>query len=80
MIPHVQDDIISNLFALEIKPMKGVCEELEVRNKLLLTNGCYNPLNEMISNSLDALTAFLDLHSSTYKKPVMPGCFNPKIK
>ena len=75
---HVRRYIFSNHFALKNKPTESVYQELQ--NKLLLTNGCYNPLNNIISNTLDALIAFLYLHLSTYKKPDMSSGFNINIK
>ena len=43
--------------------MECLYVELQVLSEQLLTNGFYYPFNDMISNTLDTLTAFFDLHS-----------------
>ena len=45
-------------------------------DKLLST---YNPHKSLIGNHLDTVSKKLDLHSSTYDKIILLGCFNTKI-
>ena len=66
---YVRENIPANLFATDKKNhIESFYVELNLRNKKLLINCSYNPNKSMICNDLDALSTYLDLHSTTYKK------------
>ena len=51
-----------------------------MRNEKWLINCSYNPNKTMICNRLDALSTYLDLHSTTYEKILILGDFNVGIE
>ena len=66
---YVREDIPSNLLATDEKNhIESFYVELNLRNKKWLINCSYNPNKTMICNHLDALSTYLDLHSTTMIK------------
>ena len=71
--------------AADKKPMERFYKELNLQNEKYLINCSYNPHKGMITNHLETLSKFLDLHSSKYEKMLILGDFNvgidePQIK
>ena len=54
--------------------------EVNLRNEKWLVNCSHNPNKTMICNHLDALSTYLDLHSTTYEKVFILGDFNVGIE
>ena len=72
----VREDVRSNLFEIEAKPIEGFYIELSLRNDKWWLNCSYNPYKNNIGSHLKALSDFLDSHSSTYEKVLILGDFN----
>ena len=71
------ENIFSNLLATDEKHhIESFYIELNLYNEKLLINCSYNPNKTMMCNHLDALSIYLDLHSSTYEKVLILGDFN----
>ena len=71
---YVREDIPSNLLATHEKNhIKSFYVELNLRNEKWLINCSYKPNKFMICNYLDALSTYLDLHSTTYEKNLILG-------
>ena len=64
----VREDVRSNLFEVEAKPIEGFYIELSLRNDKWLLSCSYNPHKNNIGNYLKTLSDFLDSHSSKYEK------------
>ena len=78
---YVREDIPSNLLATDEKNhIESFYVELNLRNKKWLINCSYNPNQTMICNHLDALSTYLDLHSTTYQKILILDDFNVGIE
>ena len=78
---YVREDIPSNLLATDEKShIESFYVELNLRNEKWLINCSYNPNKSMIGNHLDALSTYLDLHSTTYEKILILGDFNVGIE
>ena len=78
---YVREDIPSNLLATDEKNLiESVYVELNLRNEKWLISCSYNPNKTMICNHLDALSTYLDQHSTTYEKILILGDFNAEIK
>ena len=75
----VIEDIPSNLVEAEAKPTEGFYIELNLRNDKWLLNCSYNPHKNNIGNHLEALSHFLDSHSSIYEKVLTLGHFNVEV-
>ena len=74
---YVREDIPSNLLATDEKNhIESFYVELNLRNEKWLINCSYNPNKTMICNHLDALSTYLDLHSTPYEKILILGDFN----
>ena len=66
---YVREDISSNLLATDEKNhIESFYVELNLRNEKWLINCSYNPNKTMIYNHLDALSTYVDLHSTIYEK------------
>ena len=64
---YVKEDFPSNLLATDEKNhIESFYVELNLRNEKWLITFSYNPNKTMICNHLDALSIYLDLHSTTY--------------
>ena len=78
---YVREDIPSNLLATDEKnQIESFSVELNLRNEKWLINCSYNPNKIMICNHLDALSTYVDLHSTTYEKILILGDFNVGIE
>ena len=78
---YVREDIPSNLLATDKNShIESFYVELNLRNEKWLINCSYNPNKSMIGNHLDALSTYLDLHSTTYEKILILGDFNVGIE
>ena len=78
---YVREDIPSNLLATDEKNhIESFYTELNLSNEKWLINCSYNPNKSMIGNHLDALSTYLDLHSTTYEKCLILGDFNVGIE
>ena len=64
---YVKEDIPSNLVKVESLPIEGFYVELKLRSENWLINCSCNPNRNAIDNHLEALSDFLDFHSSSYK-------------
>ena len=81
IILYVREDIPSNLLATDEKNhIESFFVELNLRNEKWLINCSYNPNKTVICNHLDALSTYLDLHSTTYEKILILGDFNVGIE
>ena len=69
---YVREDILSNLLASDEKNYV----ELNLRNEKWLISCSNKPNKTMICNHLNALSTYLDLHSTTYEKILILGDFN----
>ena len=77
---YVREDIPSNLLATDEKNhIESFYVELNLRNEKWLLNCSYNPNKTMICNQ-DALSTYLDLHSTTYEKMLILGDVNVGIE
>ena len=79
---YVREDIPSNLLATDEKNhIESFYVEQNLRDEKWLISSCsYNPNKSMICNHLDALSTYLDLHSTTYEKILILGNFNVGIE
>ena len=77
---YVREDIPSNLLKVESLPIQGFYVELKLRSKNWLINHSYNPNRNAIGNHLEALSDFLDIHSSSYKNIIILGDFNVGVE
>ena len=78
---YIREDIPSNLLATDEKNhTESFYVELNLRNEKWLINCSYNPDKTMICNHLDALSTYLDLHSTTYEKVLILGNFKVGIE
>ena len=73
---YVREGIPSNLLKVESLSIEGFYVELELRSKNWLINCPYNPNINAIGNHLEALSDFLDFHSSSYNNIIILGDFN----
>ena len=64
----VREDVCSNLFEVETKPVEGFYIELNLRNDKWLLSCFYSYHKNNIGNHLKTLSDFLDSHSSKYEK------------
>ena len=77
---YVREDIPSNLLKVESLPTEGIYVELKLRSKNWLINFSYNPNRNTIGNHLEALSDFLDFHSSSYNNIIILGDFNVGVE
>ena len=78
---YVREDIPSNLLATDEKNhIESFYVELNLCNEKWLINCSYNPNKTMICNHLDAVSTYVDLHSTTYEKILIWGDFNVGIE
>ena len=77
---YVMEDIPSNLLKVESLTKEGFYVELKLRSKNWLINCSYNPNRNAIGNHLEALSDFLDFHSSSYNNIITLGDFNVGVK
>ena len=77
---YVREDILSNLLQVESLPIEGFYVELKLRNENWLINCSYNPDRNAIGNHLEALSDFLDVHSSSYNNIIILGDFNVRVE
>ena len=80
IILYVRVDIPSNLLKVESLPVEGFYVELKLRSKNWIKNCSYNPNRNAIGNHLEALTNFLDFHSSSYNNIIILGDFNVGVE
>ena len=77
IILYVREDIPSKLLATDEKnQIESFYVELNLRNEKSIINCSYNPIKTVICNHLDALSTYLNLHSTTYEKILILGDFN----
>ena len=77
---YVRKDIPSNLLKVESLPVEGFYVELKLRSENWLINCSYNPNRNAIGNHLEALSDFLDFHSSSYNNIIILGDFNVSVE
>ena len=77
---YVREDIPSNLLKVESLPIEGFYVELQLRSKNWLINCSYNANRNAIGNHLEALSDFLDFHSSSYNNIIIIGDFNVGVE
>ena len=77
---YIREDIPSNLLKIESLPIEGFYVELKLRSKNWLINCSYNPNRNAIGNHLEALSDFLDFHSSSYNNIIILGDFNVGVE
>ena len=77
---YVREDIPSNLFQVETKPIEGFYAEINLHNDKWLINCAYNPHKNTIGNHLRALSEKLDIYSSSYSNFIILGDFNIEVK
>ena len=78
---YVREDIPFNLLVTDEKNhIESFYVELNLRNEKWLISCSYNPNKSLIGNHLDALSTYLDLHSTTYEKILILGDFNVGIE
>ena len=77
---YVREDIPSNNLKIEFLPIEGFYVELKLRSKNWLTNCSCNPNRNAIGNHLEALSDFLDFHSSSYNNIIILGDFNVGVE
>ena len=70
----VREDILSNLLAIENKPIESLYVELTLRNTNWLIHCSYNP-----HTHISKLRESLDLFSANYEKVVILGKFTIKL-
>ena len=63
-----EDFLLTCLPRMKKSHIESFYVELNLRNEKWLINCSYNPNKSMIGNHLDALSTYLDLHSTTYEK------------
>ena len=74
---YVREDIPSKLVATDEKnQIESFYVELNLRNEKSIINCSYNSNKTIICNHLDALSTYLNLHSTKYEKIVILGDFN----
>ena len=77
---YVREDIPSNLLKVESLPIEGLYLELKLQSEIWLINCSYNPNRNAIGNHLEALSDFLDFHSSSYDSIIILGDFNVDVE
>ena len=77
IILYIREEIPSNFESL---PIEGFYVELKLRSKKWLINCSYNPNRNARGNHLDALSDFLDFHSSSYNNIITLGDFNVRVE
>ena len=77
---YVREDIPSNLLKVEYLPIEGFYVELKLQRENWLINCSYNPNRNAIGNHLEALSNFLDVHSSSYNNVLILGDFNVGVE
>ena len=77
---YVREDIPSNLIKVESLPIEGFYVELKLRSENWLINCFYNPNRNAIGNHQEALSDFLDFHSSSYNSIIISGDFNVGVE
>ena len=77
---YVREDIPSNLLKVESLPIEGFYVELKLRSENWLINCSCNPNRNAIGNHLEALSDFLDFHSSSYNYIIILGDFNVGVE
>ena len=77
---YVREDIPTNLFEVETKPIEGFYVEINLRNDKWLINCSYNPHKNMIGNHLRPLNVKLDIYSTSYDNFIIPGDFNIEME
>ena len=73
---YIREDIPSNLWTIEKKPIEGFYVRLNLHKSKWLKNCSYNPNKSSIDYHLLTLSDSLDVHSSTYQKILILGDFN----
>ena len=69
IILYSREDIPSKLYATDEKnQIESFYVELNLHNEKSIINCSYNPNKTIICNHLDALSTYLNLHSTTYEK------------
>ena len=76
---YVREDIPSNQKG-RVSTKEGIYVELKLRSKNWLINCSYNPNKNAIGNQLEALSDFLDFHSSSYNNIIILGYFNVDLE
>ena len=77
---YVREDIPSNLLKVETLSIEGFYVELKLRSENWLISCSYNPDRNAIGNHLEALSDFLDFHSSSYNNIFILGDFNVGVE
>ena len=78
---YVRENIPSNLLATDEKNLiESFYIEINLRNEKWLISCSYNPNKTMVCNHLDALSTYLDLHSTTFEKVLILGDINVGIE
>ena len=77
---YVREDIPTNLFEVETKPIEGFYVEIDLRNDKWLVNCSYNPHRNMIGNHLRALSEKLDIYAASYDNFIILGDFNIEVE
>ena len=77
---YIREDTPSNLLKVESLPIEGFYVELKLRSENWLINCSYNPNRNAIGNHLEALSDFLDFHSSSYNNIIILGDFNVGVE
>ena len=77
---YVREDIPTNLFEVETKPIEGFYVEINLRNDKWLINCSYNPHKNMIGIHLRPLIVKLDIYSTSYGNFIFPGDFNIEME
>ena len=77
---YVREDIPSNLTKVESLPIEGFYVELKLRSENWLINCSYNPNRNAIGSHLEALSDFLDFHSSSFNSIIILGDFNVGVE
>ena len=77
---YVREDIPSNLIKVESLPIEGFYVELKLRSENWLINCSYNPNRNAIGSHLEALSDFLDFHSSSFNSIIILGDFNVGVE
>ena len=80
IILYVREDHPSNLLKVESLPIEGFYVELKLRSENWLINCSYNPNSNAIGSHLEALSDFLDFHSSSYNNIIILGGFNVGVE
>ena len=80
---YVREDIPSRYkgrVKVESLPIERFYVELKLRSENWLINCFYNPNRNAIGNQLEALSDFLDFHSSSYNNIIILGDFNVGVE